>query len=110
MADVFISYAHEDRPKVEKLAEVLEPAGFSVWWDRRLETGSEFSRDIEKELNEAKTAIVAWSAASVGSHWVRDEAAAARDAGKLVHRLASGSSRRQISRNGAADSLPKSTI
>ncbi|MEQ1930324.1 MAG: toll/interleukin-1 receptor domain-containing protein, partial [Parvularculaceae bacterium] len=84
MADVFISYARENRDRAEKLARSLEGAGFSVWWDRQLESGSEYSRDIEAALNESKAVIVAWSAAAAASPWVRDEAAHGRDQGKLV--------------------------
>ena len=37
MADIFISYAREDREAVEKLAGLIEAAGLSCWWDRQLE-------------------------------------------------------------------------
>lgn len=84
MADVFISYARADQAKVEKLAEALESSGYSLWWDRHLQGGSEYSKDIETAIAEAKAVIVAWSKASVESEWVRDEAAFARDANKLV--------------------------
>jgi hypothetical protein len=33
MSDIFISYAREDRPRVERLAAALEQCGWSVWWD-----------------------------------------------------------------------------
>lgn len=84
MADIFISYARADRPGVEKLASTLDAAGFSVWWDRLIDGGSEYSADIEAELNAAKVVIVAWSGASRNSRWVKDEASAAADAGKLI--------------------------
>lgn len=84
MADVFISYAREDLPKIEKLAAALEADGFSLWWDRHIAGGAEFSKDIERELGEAKTAVVAWSAHSIQSRWVRDEAVTAADTGKLI--------------------------
>ena len=35
MADIFISYASEDRNKAEELAETLRARGWSVWWDER---------------------------------------------------------------------------
>jgi len=84
LADIFISYAREDRAAVERLAETLEREGWSVWWDRHIEGGAAFARAIEQELNESKAAIVVWSQASVQSDWVKDEAATARDQGKLV--------------------------
>jgi TolB-like protein/Flp pilus assembly protein TadD len=84
LADVFISYAREDRAAVEHLAAALELEGWSVWWDRHIEGGAAFARAIEQELNASKAVIVAWSGASVQSDWVKDEAATARDQGKLV--------------------------
>ena len=84
MADIFISYARHDREKIELLAEALIANGLSVWWDRQIGGGAEFSQIIETELCEAKTVIVAWSQHSVGSHWVRDEAEFARGLHKLL--------------------------
>ena len=81
---VFLSYARTDRPRVAKLAEALAAAGLSVWWDTAIETGSRFSTEIERELNAADVVVVAWSAASVTSAWVLDEAGAGRDRGRLV--------------------------
>lgn len=84
MADIFISYSREDRDLVQALSEGLQSAGFSVWWDRDIGGGAEFAKAIERELNAAKTVLVAWSAASITSHWVRDEADYAREEGKLL--------------------------
>jgi len=84
MADIFIGYARRNRDTIEKLASTLEAAGYSVWWDRNIIGGSEFSRDIERELDAAKVAIIAWSDDASDSPWVKDEAAFARDQGKLL--------------------------
>ncbi|HEV2079116.1 MAG TPA: TIR domain-containing protein [Allosphingosinicella sp.] len=83
-ASVFISYARADHERVEQLALRLERAGHEVWWDRRIGGGAEFSREIETALQAADIVLVAWSRRSVGSHWVRDEAAAGRDSGRLL--------------------------
>jgi hypothetical protein len=32
---IFISYATEDRPKAQTLADALMARGWSVWWDER---------------------------------------------------------------------------
>lgn len=84
MSDVFVSYAREDRPVAEVLARQLEAAGYSVWWDRDLYAGTDFEQVIGSELMEAKAVVVLWSATSVRSGWVRDEAATGMERGVLV--------------------------
>lgn len=75
MADVFISYAREDRDLAARLAAALEARGHSVWWDRYIQVGHTFDEVIERELDGARCVIVLWSAASIASEWVRNEAA-----------------------------------
>ncbi len=84
MADIFISYASEDRARVRPLAEALQERGFNVWWDRSLAAGQGFTAIIEKELKTAKAVIVVWTQSSASSTFVRDEAGRARDEGRLV--------------------------
>jgi len=84
MADVFISYASEDRDRVKPLAEALQSRGFNVWWDRSLAAGQDYTAIIERELKAAKAVIVVWTRSSAASTFVRDEAGRARDEGRLV--------------------------
>lgn len=84
MADVFISYASEDRGRVRPLADALQQRGFKVWWDRSLAAGHDYSAVIERELKNAKAVIVVWTQSSAASAFVRDEAGRARDDGRLV--------------------------
>ena len=84
LADIFISYDHSDRAEITKLASALEVEGYSVWSDRDIASGTEFSRVIEIELDAASHVIVVWSSASLASNWVRDEADYAREKGKLL--------------------------
>ncbi len=84
MADVFISYASEDRDRVRPLADALQARGFNVWWDRSLAAGQDYTAIIEKALKEAKAVIVVWTRSSTASTFVRDEAGRARDEGRLV--------------------------
>jgi hypothetical protein len=84
MADVFISYAREDRDTARIVAKALEADECSVWWDRQILGGENFDEVIERELDLAKSVIVLWSTHSVSSDWVRSEAAAAAERGVLV--------------------------
>lgn len=84
MGEVFLSYAREDAGRAKALAAALERAGRSVWWDRNIEGGSEFSLEIDDALKAADAVVVLWSSHSVGSARVRDEAGAGRDSQRLV--------------------------
>jgi hypothetical protein len=84
MASVFLSYDHEDSARAAPLAAALESHGHSVWWDRHIRGGAEYNSAIENAVESADAVVVLWSANSVRSAWVRDEAAEGRDAGKLV--------------------------
>jgi TIR domain len=84
MSDIFISYAREDEARVHELARALTQLGWSVWSDRALIPSEEYDERIERELDSAKCVIVVWSHASVKSRWVRAEASAADQQGKLV--------------------------
>lgn len=84
MAGVFLSYARDDAPKAKTLAKFLESAGHTVWWDRHIHGGSDYSDEIEAALDRADVVLVLWSNKSVHSQWVRDEAAVGRDSGRLV--------------------------
>ena len=81
---VFLSYARTDRARVSKIAEALTAAGLNVWWDTAIAGGASFSADIARELDAADAIVVVWSAASVKSDWVLDEAGAGRDRKRLV--------------------------
>lgn len=84
MTDVFISYASEDRERAAMLANALGALGWSIWWDRKIIAGQAFDQAIERELESAKSVVVLWSAHSIASEWVKNEAAAASERGVLV--------------------------
>jgi TolB-like protein len=81
---VFLSYSRSDEAKARQLAAALEAAGYEVWWDALIEGGAAYSLSIESALNSADAVLVLWSAKSVGSDWVRDEAAQGRERHRLV--------------------------
>src|SRR5205807_10093118 len=84
MASVFLSYDRDDGDKARPIATALERAGHSVWWDLHVRGGAQFSKVIEEALKAADAVVVLWSKNSIDSAWVRDEAAAGRDSGRLV--------------------------
>lgn len=84
MADIFLSYVREDAARARALAALFEKAGHSVWWDRHIKGGAQYAQEIEAALKAAEKVVVLWSAGAVASPWVRDEAAAGRDTGRLV--------------------------
>jgi formylglycine-generating enzyme required for sulfatase activity len=85
LADIFLSYAREDLAKARQLAVALETQGWSVFWDRTaLLAGQDFEEVIEQAIKQAGCMIVAWSAASKRSDWVRGEANIGRERKILV--------------------------
>ena len=74
MSDIFISYASEDRPRAQELAQVLERLGWAVWWDRIIPAGKTFAEVIEEDLANTRCIIVLWSRVSIAKGWVREEA------------------------------------
>ncbi|MDX1503167.1 MAG: toll/interleukin-1 receptor domain-containing protein, partial [Thermoanaerobaculia bacterium] len=78
MADTFISYAREDHDTADRLRRLLERSGWSVWLDSEaMRGGSSFRDEIEEQVRASRLVIVLWSRHSVGSEWVRAEAALA---------------------------------
>jgi len=84
MSDIYISYARENDSVAVTLAERLQEEGFSVWFDKRLQTGEEWAEQISRELRNAKCVLVLWSRASIGSAWVAEEAAYAQERDSIL--------------------------
>lgn len=72
--DVFVSYSSLDRDIAERFVNALESYGLTVWWDQRIEAGTEWSQEIETNLGSAGCVVVLWSQNSVARHFVREEA------------------------------------
>lgn len=83
-AAVFVSYSRADQKRALPVIKLLEGAGFRVWWDGLLEGGDSYLPTTEAALTSADAVVVLWSATSVNSNWVRDEAMSGRERHCLV--------------------------
>jgi TolB-like protein len=81
---LFVSYSRTDLARARPVIDLLDQAGFEVWWDGRLEGGENYLQTTETALETCDCVVVLWSATSVASHWVRDEAQRGRERGCLV--------------------------
>lgn len=87
MADIFISYAREERSRIEPLAKSLEDLGWSVFQDRTIPAGKTWCQVIGDALKNARSVIVAWSKDSIESEWVQEEADRGRRRNILIPKL-----------------------
>ncbi|WP_179041366.1 TIR domain-containing protein [Sphingobium lactosutens] len=81
---LFLSYSRDDRDRVMPIISALERRGLTVWWDGLLAGGQRFAHTTESALESADIILVVWTARSIQSHWVRDEATRGRDRGRMV--------------------------
>ena len=81
---VFVSYSREDLKAAKSIISAIEAAGYPVWWDGMLAPGERFANTTETALESARAVVVLWSAKSISSHWVHDEATRGRDRSCLV--------------------------
>jgi hypothetical protein len=85
VADVFISYAREDKDIAARLAYVLEnQEGWTCWWDPRIDLGEDFRSLVIDQIDTSAVSVVIWTPASRASNWVAWEVARARTTGALV--------------------------
>lgn len=73
MSHIFISYSHKDTEYAHRLAAVLQDKGFAVWIDERLDYGSQWPHEIQKQLDSCYAFIVIMSPRSFASEWVQSE-------------------------------------
>jgi len=76
MAEIFVSYKADDRPRVAHLVAALREAALDVWWDQDIPAGGGWRETIAAELDAAILCVVAWSESSTGAggRFVREEA------------------------------------
>jgi hypothetical protein len=86
---IFVSYAREDRRRVEPLVEILAAAtGANVWWDNEILPGDAWRSEILDALSAAHCVVVLWSMDAVRSEFIlRVEATDAHKRGIMVQAL-----------------------
>lgn len=84
MADIFLSYSRKDSDHAKRFAERLSEYGWTVWWDTRILPGTQWDREIVRELKSARVVVVLWSRHSVESDFVQAEARRGLKRGILI--------------------------
>ena len=71
---IFISYSHDDKDFVDRLAANLVKANTHVWVDRwELHVGDSLIRRVQEAMGHASAILVVLSKASVESEWFKKE-------------------------------------
>ena len=73
MSHIFISYSHKDTEYAHGLAENLQSIGLEVWIDERLDYGSQWPQELQKQLDGCSAFILIMSPRSYTSEWVQSE-------------------------------------
>ena len=104
MADIFVSHSNLDQERVKPIIERLNSLGYSVWSCADARRGAAFENEVQRELDGARAVLVVWSESARNASWVIAQAAAARDACKLVQmRLDNAEIPVPFARDGMAD-------
>ena len=82
---VFLSYAAKDRDLIQSLHGLLTAQGVAMWWDQDIPPGDGWRNRLQEQLGSATAVLTCWTAASVASDAVREEASTAQGQGKLLH-------------------------
>ena len=84
-SDIFISYSHNDKAFVKKLAGNLAKDERKVWWDfDALKGGQDWQNEIEKGISKCKNFLVVLTPDAMKSEWVANEIAFAQQKGKRI--------------------------
>ncbi|MDE2370770.1 MAG: TIR domain-containing protein [Burkholderiales bacterium] len=81
---VFLSYASEDRERVDVVARLLKSRGFGVFDPRDLQPGKRWDDQIAESLDRADAVVVFWSQSAFASESVRVEAEEGQRRGVLL--------------------------
>jgi hypothetical protein len=84
---LFVSYAREDRARVQALLGRMHESGVRLWWDDGLLAGQSFADEIERRVHGSAGVVVFLSANSTArktQNWVFEETKLAANKGKDV--------------------------
>jgi formylglycine-generating enzyme required for sulfatase activity len=87
MADIFISYASEDRERIVPIVKALAAEGWSAFWDwESIPVGKSWREVIDEGLEASKCILVLWSLISTTKkkRWVLEEADYGLEHAKLI--------------------------
>ena len=73
MGHIFISYSHKDTTYAHGLADHLRNMGFDIWMDERLDYGSQWPLEIQKQLDACAAFIILMTPRAFASEWVQSE-------------------------------------
>lgn len=72
--NIFISYSHQDKGLVERLANDLKAAGLAVWWDQwEVKVGQSIVQKVSDGIESSAYLIAVLSPHSSQSNWVQQE-------------------------------------
>ena len=87
MGHIFISFSHKDTEYAHALAGSLQSMSFTVWIDTRLDYGSQWPHEIQKQLDSCDAFILIMTSDSFASEWVQSELQRAKRKAKPVFPL-----------------------
>jgi hypothetical protein len=69
--DIYLAYARKDENDATAVFGALERAGYDVWWDRKIPTGTPWEREIERGFFRAKLILLLASRDGLHSAFMR---------------------------------------
>lgn len=85
MADIFLSYARQERNEIMPIKALLEKLGLTVFIDvEGLDGGDHFPQRLEQEILAAKLVVSCWSPLALSRPWVVRECMMAVKAGIIL--------------------------
>jgi hypothetical protein len=82
---VFISYGHDDKKFVQKMAGELAKDNFESWWDfDALKGGHDWQKEIQQGIKRCDFFLVVLTPQSVESEWVNKEITYANEYKKKI--------------------------